>query len=376
MRKKYSSQVFKQLGESVMPIVAYYAFPDSVEFEGEVFPSTKTDKEYFLTKEAGVNVTLLMNDPVKKKPESVKKSLELCERYGMLYLLHSDDMIERANWRVERDGTEGNEEACKLLNINRFKEFFDEYIHHPACCGWCLWDEPMKDDMEYLGKLIRAWKEYSKAVGEENKTYYVNLLPSSKWSGTTVETYGEYIQDAVEKAGLEYLCYDMYPFLYPARLASLIPEAKRGISPGMFNLACQIRHWAKKYDMPWHAFVQMGGNWSEEPDNVGVRRPTPIEVLWEVNVFLAFGAKGIHYFSWSQPISFLKYRKAGGDTGAFDAYGQPTDLYWAAKNANRQIMAVDEYLMAAKSEKIITVGPLPTGIIETPILYLPQPSKK
>lgn len=368
MSKKYDSQVFKQLGEDVMPIVAFYAFPDSVEFEGQVFPSMKTDKEYFLSKEAGINVTLLMNDPLETKPESVKKSLELCEKYGMYYLLHSNTIVKRANWHVQRDGSEGDEEACSLLTVERFKEFFDEYIHHPRCCGWYIWDEPLKVDMDYLGKIIRTWKDYLKEVKEEDKSYYVNLLAFTRWSGTTEETYGEYIKDAVEKAGVDYLSYDQYPFVHPAHLTQFIPEAKRGISPGVFNMACQIRRWAQTYDMPWHAFVQMGGNWTEEPDNVGVRRPIPPEILWEVNVFLAFGAKGIHYFTWSQTIAYtyLKYREVGGDTGAFDPYGHPTDLYWAAKKANTQIMAVDEYLMHAESTQIIIVGDLPTGVIEHP----------
>jgi hypothetical protein len=365
MSKKAHKQMYKPLGEDVMPIVAYYMAPDATEFieTNTSFPSMKTDKIYKMTKEAGVNVTLLMNDPVETKPESVEKALELCEKYGLLYLIHSNEVVKRANWHND---SKVDKDAYSLVTVDRFKEFFDKYIHHPACVGWYLWDEPLKEDMEYLGKLIQTWKDYTKAVGEEDKAYYVNLLPFSPWSGNTVPLYKEYLERAVEKGGLDYICYDMYPFVYPKHLNKQLKGATHGVSPGIYNLCCQIRETAMRYDIPWQAFVQMGGNWTEEPDNIGTRRPTPTEILWEVNTYLAFGAKGIHYFTWSQSIAYtwLKYREIGGETGAFNAWGDPTDLYWSAKNANHQVMAVDEYLMHADSTQIITVGELPTGIVE------------
>ncbi len=364
MSKKEHKQIYKELGEDVMPIVAYYMSPDAVEFfdTGAVYPSMKTDRVYSLSKEAGINITLLMNDPVETKPKSVEKALAMCEKYGMYYLFHSNEVVMRANWHND---TTVQEDALKLVNVERYKQYFDKYIHHPNCVGWYLWDEPLKQDMEYLGKLIKTWKEYCKEVGED-KAYYVNLLPWSRWSGRTVEEYNEYLDDAVNKAGVEYLCFDSYPFVYPKGLAKALPGANKGVSPGIYNMCCQLREAGIRHGIPVHAFVQMGGNWTEEPDNVGVRRPTPTEVLWSINTFLAFGVKGIHYFTWSNSIAYtwLKYREKGGETGAFNVWGDPTDLYWAAKDANTQIMAVDEYLMHADSTQIIYVGDIPTGIME------------
>ncbi len=355
-------QMFPALGEDVMPIVGFYAPPDECEWEGKKIPSLKTDEIFAKIQEAGFNVTFQMNDQIESKQESVKKSLELCEKYGLQYIVCSDTLYKKFNWRTAKNLEEELKSARKLLTAERFEKALAPYVNEKAFAGLYVWDEPMKEDLPYLGEILDVYKKAMARLGAEDKTYYVNLLPWLAGSGLNVKDYDEYLSNAVEKAGLEYLSYDFYPFRKKDYVEKFFPKVKTGISPGVFNLTAQVREVALRYDVPFWAFVQMGGNWSEESDNFSVRRPTPTEVLWEVNLFLAYGAKGIQYFTLCNPVSYFKYLKNGGETGAFLPDGSPSDLYDAAKRANKQIAACDEILMRCRSTQVILHGEPPTEI--------------
>ena len=356
------NQLFPALGEDVMPVVGFYAPPDESEWQGKQYSSLKTDAVFQKIKEAGFNVTFQMNDPIESKPESVARSIVLCEKYGIQYMVCSDTLYRKFNWREEDNIAEETEKARALLTVQRFKEALAPYVSRKSFAGLYVWDEPTKEALPYLGEILSVYRQAITELGYPEKTYYVNLLPWLAGSGLNAKEYDEYLSMAVEKAGLEYLSYDFYPFRKKEYIRQSFPEVDTGISPGVFNLTAQVREVALRYDVPFWAFVQMGGNWSEETDNISVRRPLPSEVLWEVNLFLAFGAKGIQYFTLCNPVSYFKYLKNGGETGAFLPDGTPSDLYEAAREANCQIAACDEILMHCKSTQMILHGPAPTVI--------------
>lgn len=362
--KKYTQTIFKQLGDDVMPIVGFYGPPDASEYEGVQYPSLKTDKIFQDIKEGGFNITFQMNDQIEKKPEIVKQTMDFCEKYGIYYMLCTDEMYIKSNWKFDNEKV--LEEARSLLKPERFVDFLEPFIHHNACAGLYLWDEPIKTSLSYAGELLDTYRESLKLLGEEKKTYYVNLLPVLPgFSGSNYEEYKEYLRKAVEEMKLEYISFDSYPFVYHSYLISHIPEAVNGISPGIFNHLLMVREVALEKEVPFWAFVQMGGNWTEEVDNLKVRRPMSTEVLWEVNLFLAFGAKGIQYFTMHNPVSYFKYLKNNGHTGAFLPDGSKSDLFESTQKANRQVAACDEVLMHCINEKLLVHGEMPT-IIEYP----------
>ncbi len=364
MEKKYTQTIFKQLGDDVMPIVGFYGPPDASEYEGVEYPSLKTDAIFKQIQEGGYNVTFQMNDQIEKKPEIVKQTMDFCEKYGILYMLCTDEMYITTSWK--RDDDEALEQARALLKPERFASYLAPFIHHKACAGLYLWDEPTKVALPYGGELLDTYKQALKLLNAEDKTYYVNLLPVLPgYSGANYEEYKDYLRKAVDEMKLEYISFDSYPFRYPEYIMRYIPEVKSGISPGIFNHLLMVREIALEKEVPFWAFVQMGGNWTEEVDNVNVRRPRPTEVLWEVNLFLAFGAKGIQYFTMHNPVSYFKYLKNKGETGAFLPDGSHSDLYEPAQKANKQALACDEVLMHSVNEKILVHGEMPT-IIEYP----------
>ena len=81
---------------------------------------------------------------------------------------------------------------------------------------------------------------------------------------------------------------------------------------------------------------------------------------FNVNIYLAFGAKGICYFPINTPISFSDNVEQGMTVAMFDWFGNKTETYYYVKEINKQIAAVDEYLMHATNHGAIMHGTLPS----------------
>ena len=69
------------------------------------------------------------------------------------------------------------------------------------------------------------------------------------------------------------------------------------------------------------------------------RRPNESELMWQANVSLAYGAKGIQYFTyWTPDVSSdasIQFGEALVSKG-----GTLTPLYYSAKNVNRYLSVV------------------------------------
>ena len=110
-----------------------------------------------------------------------------------------------------------------------------------------------------------------------------------------------------------------------------------------------IRAAAQEANIPFWTFVQTCSF------NSGMRIPTEADILWQVNTALAYGAKGIQYFTGVLPTN-------GDGTGEifngamFDRDGNRTVIYDYVKTANDQIKAIDEVLMCSRSEGVIVAG--------------------
>ena len=114
---------------------------------------------------------------------------------------------------------------------------------------------------------------------------------------------------------------------------------------------------ANEQGLPWQAYVATGGNWTGVwDDHTGVKPASIEQLVWQINTIIAYGAKGIQYFTVNQPISNLNYLENGGELGMFDSFGNKTRYYYAAQIANSQIAACDHVLMNATQHGVISTG--------------------
>ncbi|MDD6478813.1 MAG: dockerin type I domain-containing protein [Oscillospiraceae bacterium] len=181
---------------------------------------------------------------------------------------------------------------------------------------------------------------------------YTNLLPMYAWMGIEGATqaernanYVKYLEEYCETYKPKMISWDHYVY-------------STGDKYHYFNNMNMVKAAAAKYNLPFWGFVQAGD------DSGRMQNPTVVtesQMLWNVNTQLAYGVKGMQYFTLIQPYYFSF--DATNDTvydfnqsGLIAANGTKTKYYSMAKKANDQIIAVDEYLMEADSKAVLAVG--------------------
>lgn len=126
--------------------------------------------------------------------------------------------------------------------------------------------------------------------------------------------------------------------------------SQRLLRKGYYQNLATIRHEALKANIPFWTYIQTT-TWYE-----GGVLPTENELRWNVNTSLAYGAKGIQYFTGVVPYD------SGGESfagGLFNAQGERTDVYYFAQRANMYIQSVDHVLMNARSLGVVYAGGIP-----------------
>jgi hypothetical protein len=90
-----------------------------------------------------------------------------------------------------------------------------------------------------------------------------------------------------------------------------------------------------------------------------VRRPVEAEIFWQINVALAYGVKGIQYFTYWTPVdNAVKFR-----TALIKRTGERTALYDSAARANEFLRRVGGILLPLTSVSVTHFGErrLPRG---------------
>lgn len=317
---------YPPLGADVMPIGAWVAPPRAGVKNNN--PSFITDAQYKMLGESGINLIYSLYENYGPNSEEVKQSLDLCQKYGLKYLVRDANI------------NEPDEESMR--------ETLQEYAKHPAFAGVNVRDEPGTVSFEQFGEQHVTFKKLA-----PDKYFYINLLPSyatpaqllygaatSAQSGTVTHT--EYLDRFIKTVKPRFLSYDYYA----------INGAAGTVQNGYFKELSTFRKLGLQNNIPFWVFVQAcsyGG---------ASRRPNRAEIMWQVNTSLAYGAKGIQYFCYFTPIESDDFQ------GSFiDKNGRKTEIYTYGQEANRQIAAVDDVLMNSVSKGVIVTGKSPDSSI-------------
>jgi hypothetical protein len=97
--------------------------------------------------------------------------------------------------------------------------------------------------------------------------------------------------------------------------------------------------------VPFWAFVQS----AKIPKH---RLPTPAEIRWQAYTSLAYGAKGLWYFT------YVSSYNIGYDTAILDRLDKPTSLYAAVRELNKEISNLAPILMRLKTKDVMHTGPV------------------
>ena len=211
--------------------------------------------------------------------------------------------------------------------------------NHPALYSYLVTDEPGASAFPALGRLVAYLRQRDPA-----HLAYINLFPTyanNKQLGTrgdTVTAYREYLRQYVEVVKPDLISYDHYHF------------KTRGDGDEYFLNLGMIRRAALDAKIPFLNIVQACA-WTPSR-----RIPTGEELRWLAYTSLAYGAQGLSYFVYSYPPFYKP------DWGQLtDPEGNPTPLYYAAKDINPEFAAIAAQLQPLRSLGAYHVGMIPPG---------------
>ena len=327
-------------------------------------PSMARDDIFKMLSDAGFNYIIDHGlDYAGAGVESVGKLLRLASKYGINYFVHATDIAE-VGTVVATDTSSGstvNTYKNNLADWDVFSAKLDGMTQYDSFGGLYLRDEPSADLFEIIRDArIRVTEWYN---GEKGTTLNVfsNLLPgvgSHRWTngkGTItvgnksykISTWQDYISAYEDIVDPDYMMVDMYPFAGDA-----------GVIEGTFiEYISRMAKTAQDQGKDWMGCVQVGGG---ELAYGAKRVANEYETNWDVNAMLAFGVRGLTYYTMVSAPYFggavSETDPAYNDHSLLNIKGEKTVYYDYAKKINAQVQAIDHILMNASQIGVIFVG--------------------
>lgn len=250
------------------------------------------------------------------------KLLDLCQQVGLKAMV----IDGRLSW----EAAVGDEEWQKLI-----AEVVADYGQHPALYGYFLTDEPNSAIFRQLGTLSQELQRQDPA-----HLPYINLFPtyaSSEQLGNP--TYADHLEQFLTLVKPAVLSYDHY--------ALMANGSER--ADWYENLALVRAAGLRHNTPPWVIILSL--------PHLGYRDPSAAEMRWQVYTALAYGMKGIMYFTyWTHP----DWEQAG-QVAIVDSAGKPGRLYPIVKQLNGEISALGKTLLGLTSTGVYHTGETPRG---------------
>jgi len=259
------------------------------------------------------------------------KELDLCRKFGLKALI-SDP-------RLQYDWAETVDEGKMEENVSSLTE---EVGGNPALYGYFLRDEPgprtYMREYENLAVVAEALRERT-----PSKLVYINLLPSRAFDPKTNE-YENYVRRYVETLDAQFLSYDNY---------SLYEDGSLHYS--YFDNLEVMRRMSIEYGIPfWHILLSV--------PHRNYREPSEADMRFQVYTSLAYGAKGISYFT------YHTYDGMDGNcrNAPIDWFGNRTPLWNVLQRLNLQIKTLAPILLKLKSTGVYHWPEVPYGCKRLP----------
>jgi hypothetical protein len=271
---------------------------------------------------------------------STSSSLEAETPSLMQYLLEQEDSVAASRATSELGEEDASYSAASTTEDEvrlRIQELLDLFGDSQALAGLNLYDEPSSSLFGILGVARQSLQNRA-----PTQLPYINVWPSyASPSALGTQTYEGYLERYMKRIHPPILCFDHYPLL-----------SGGGITHDYFYNWATIRKFSLRFGVPSWVFIQSLGFDSRVSGFQDRRKPNEAELRWQVNVSLAYGAKGIQYFTYWTP------RDTAGAPVRFgqalvSASGQLTPLYHYAQRVNRYLRVMGRALLPLVSESVV-----------------------
>jgi hypothetical protein len=258
--------------------------------------------------------------------------LGLARDAGLQFLISDDIQIRNmSRWFSISDTTTDFLSVTPAEASALYVRARDAYGPYSSLAGFNFYDEPGAGWFATLAKALAISRELAPQL-----LPYINLLPSDDPS---------YYRNFVDVVKPSLISFDRYPLLSEGREDA-----------NYFHNWAIVRDAALHGDIPSWVFIQTLAYNNH-------REPTAAELLWQVNISLAYGAKGIQYFTYWTPEAA---RGEGFGPALITVDGKRTPRYDAAKQINTTwLHQAGRELKPLVSESVVHANetPLPNGAV-------------
>lgn len=294
--------------ESVADHTNYYSYGDDffpISYWWDVPAAFASKERYEEVKEAGFNVVLHTGE-IDRSFEANKQITSWCQELGMKYIGYGL----------------GETAAERIQNTKELKELYpDTYV------GDYGWDEPNSSLAAGINSFV---SEYQSAMSDCQ--VYVNLFPSyARPYQTGVSDYSTYIDRFLSSGSYKSISVDTYPL-----------KKNGGIRRDYFYNLDIVRAKALEKKIPFWVITQSAAS--------NDKKVTEPMIRWTVWVDLAFGSKGIAYFTYWQPIGYDNYKYMIARDGTRN------ETYNWIKQMNSDVITIGKALMNCHADGVITTS--------------------
>jgi len=279
-----------------------------------------TLERYKEIKDAGFNIAFVSIDGAFKREDNLHL-LDIAKEVGLKCIIADQrltwDIASRPDWE-------------KILD-----EVIKDYSSHSALYGYFIMDEPNASNFPLLAKVVAYIKEK-----DTKHIAYINLFPdyaTPEQLGTP--TYKDHIDLFVRTVKPQLLSYDYYTFL------------QGGDRDTFFENLRVVKEESERARIPFIAIIQM---LTHGP----YRDLTKGEIAWQAYNCLAYGAKGISYFTyWTPPDDPVWHPR----NAIISWDGKRTAHYDEVKEVNSEVKVLGDFLNKLISIDAFHIGKVPRG---------------
>src|SRR3954470_19889541 len=244
-------------------------------------------------------------------------ALDMCEKAGLKAIV-SDSRTSDYNWKS----------VDEAKARQRVEDLVSQVANHPAVFGYYLRDEPSTDMFGGLEKVASVIRDR-----DPKKWAYINLFPdyAENWQlGAT--NYEEYLERFIAICKPRIISYDNYSIMEGGSL-----RANYWTNLEAVHRAC------KKHALEfWNIVLSVA--------HFNYREPSAADLRFEAYSTLAYGARGLAYFTYFAP-QVGNYRAA-----AVDQFGNETPTWSHLQTVNLQIQKLGSTLLDLSSDDVYHIG--------------------
>ncbi len=206
-------------------------------------------------------------------------------------------------------------------------------VAHPAVYGYYILDEPGAQFYPELQLWVEAYRTFA-----PHAVAYINLfgsLATPRQMG--VDTYAEYLESYIQTVRPAFLSYDHYALMSDGT-----------VRKGYFYNLETVRTTALRHSLPFWNIVLGNAHYDyAAPSDAGLR--------FQLYTTLAYGARGISYFTYFTP-NIGNYR-----LGPIDQFGQKTPTWGLMRNVNMQLHRIGQVYVRLRSLGVFHYPDVPEG---------------